>query len=83
MDGCKLTSCNKRQLCRLPYEKGNGMIQDTWKAILIGRTKCQKQTNLEKETMEKANEKATKPRERGVSKSLLITNKKQIWEKRL
>jgi hypothetical protein len=87
MDGCKLRSCNKRQLCKLLYEKGNGMIQDTWnsqwKAIPIGRAKCQKQTNLEKETMEKANEKATKPRERGVSKSLLITIKKQIWEKRL
>jgi hypothetical protein len=32
----------------------------------MGRAKCQKQTSLEKETTEKANEKATKPRERGV-----------------
>ncbi len=78
--GCKVRSCNKRQLCRLLYEKGNGIIQDTWnsqwKAIPIGRVKCQKQTNLEKETMEKDNEKVTKPRERGASKSLLITKKK-------
>ncbi len=47
----------------------------------FGRAKCQKQTNMEKETMEKANEKATKLRERGVSKSLLIT-KKSKSEKR-
>jgi hypothetical protein len=32
--------------------------------------------------MEKANEKATKPRERGVSKSLLTTKKKSKSEKR-
>lgn len=47
----------------------------------IGRAKCQKQTNLKKETMEKANEITTKPKERGVSKSLLIT-KKSKSEKR-